>query len=61
LISAGCFTDSANYKRKAIMWLIHREQTVNCQILHERTSREFRLPELPRLSVDGYCPNTKAL
>jgi hypothetical protein len=41
------------------MWLIHREQTENCKILHGRTGREFRLPELPRLSVDGYCPDTK--
>jgi G:T-mismatch repair DNA endonuclease (very short patch repair protein) len=30
-----------------------------CKILHGRNGREYRLPELPRLSVDGYCPETK--
>jgi G:T-mismatch repair DNA endonuclease (very short patch repair protein) len=41
------------------MWLIYKEQTDNCKILHGRNGREYRLPELPRLSVDGYCPESK--
>ena len=26
--------------------------------MHCRKGREYRLPELPRLNVDGYCPET---
>jgi hypothetical protein len=29
------------------------------QDIHGRSGREFRLPKLPRLSVDGYNPDTK--
>ena len=41
------------------MWLIYREQLDNCKIIHARNGREFRLPELPHLSVDGYCVQTR--
>jgi G:T-mismatch repair DNA endonuclease (very short patch repair protein) len=37
------------------MWLMHMEQTDGVEIIH---GREYRLPELPRLSVYGYCPET---
>jgi hypothetical protein len=26
------------------------------KILHATNGREYRLPELPHLSVDGFCP-----
>ena len=29
-----------------------------CRISHGRSGREFRLPELPTLIVDGYCNET---
>jgi len=32
-----------------------------CTIMHARNGREFRLPELPRYSVDGYCAETKTV
>jgi G:T-mismatch repair DNA endonuclease (very short patch repair protein) len=56
LIPIGGYTGNMNYSKKAIMWLICREQTDNCKILH---GREYRLPEVLHLRVDGYCPETK--
>jgi hypothetical protein len=35
------------------MWLLHMENA--------RNIREFRLPELPRYSVDGYYAETKTV
>ena len=29
------------------------------KILHVRNGREYRLPELPNMSVDGICPETR--
>jgi len=43
------------------MWILHMEQTDGCTIMHARNGREFRLPELPRYSVDGYCAETKTV
>ena len=43
------------------MWLVHRERTDGCTILHGRNGREYRLPELPHFSVDGFCPETKTV
>jgi len=34
------------------------EQTGGCQIHHARNGREYRPPELPHYSVDGYCRET---
>jgi hypothetical protein len=59
LIPKGGYGGNIYYSKKAIMWLIYKEQTDNCKIMHGRNGREYRLPELPRLSVDGYCPETK--
>jgi len=41
------------------MWLLHMEQTDGVKIKHARNGCEFRLPELPRFSLDGYCPETR--
>jgi G:T-mismatch repair DNA endonuclease (very short patch repair protein) len=43
------------------MWLLHKEQTDGSNIQHPRNGREFRLPELPHLNVDGYCTETKTV
>jgi len=37
------------------------EQTDGCRIMHARNGREYRLPELPKYSVDGYCPETNVV
>jgi len=43
------------------MWLLHMEEEDNCKILHIRKVREYRLPELPHYSVDGYCTETRTV
>ena len=34
--------------------MVHRERT-------DGNGREYRLPELPHLSVDGFCPQTRTV
>ena len=43
------------------MWLVYREKTDGRKILHGRNGRECRQPELPNLSVDGFCPETRTV
>ena len=43
------------------MWRLHMEQVDECQTQHGRNGREFRPPELPQYSVDGYCAETRTL
>jgi len=43
------------------MWLLHMEKTDGVQVRLCRKGHEYRLPELPRLSVDGYCPETNTV
>jgi len=43
------------------MWLVYTEQTDGCTILHARNGREFRPPELPNLSVDGFSAETRTV
>jgi G:T-mismatch repair DNA endonuclease (very short patch repair protein) len=61
LISTGGCTGNKNYNRKAMMWLVYREQTNGCRIRHARNGREYRLPELPNFSVDGFGAETKTV
>jgi len=37
------------------------EQMDGCRIMHARNGREYRPPEFPNYSVDGYCPDTKII
>jgi hypothetical protein len=59
LIPKGGYSGNVNNSKKAIMWLMYKKQTDSCNIFHGRNGGEYRLPKLPRLSVDGYCPETK--
>ena len=43
------------------MWLLHMEQADGCQIQHAGNGREYRPPELPHYSVDGYCAETRTV
>ena len=54
LIPTGGYSCNGNRNKKALMRLVHRERTKGCRISHGRIGREFRLPELPTISVDGY-------
>ena len=58
LIPTGWYTVNNKYSKKATMWLLHMEQTDGVRIMHARNKREYNLPELPRLSVDGYGHKT---
>jgi len=43
------------------MWLLHIEETEGLKIMHCRNGREYKPPELPRPSVDGYCLETNTV
>jgi len=61
LLPSGGYTANNRYSKKALMWLMHMEQTDGCHIQHARNGREFRPPELPHFSVDGYCAETRTV
>jgi hypothetical protein len=61
LIPTGGYSCNNNYSKKALMWLLHMEETDGCKIMHARNGREYRLPELPNFSVDGYCAETRTV
>jgi len=54
LIPPGGYSANRRYSKKALMWLLHMERTDWCHIQHARNGREFRPPELPHYSVEGY-------
>jgi len=49
------------YSKKAMMWLLQMEQEDEVKIMHGRNVREYKVPELHHLSVDGYCPEAKTI
>jgi len=61
LIPTGGYSCNNRYSKKALKWLLHMEETNEVQIVHCRKGHEYCLPELPPLSVDGYCPGTNTL
>jgi hypothetical protein len=61
LFPTGGYTSNNKYNKKTIMWLLHMEQTYGLTIKHARNGREYRLPELPHFSVDGYCVETNTI
>ena len=61
LIPTGGYTCNKSYSKKAMMWLLHMEETDGVKIMHGRNGREYKVPELPQFSVDGYCPETRTI
>ena len=61
VIPTGGYTGNVNYSKKAMMWLFYREQLDGCRIMHGRNGREYKLPALPRLCVDGFCKETNTV
>ena len=61
LIPNGGYSSNVNYSKKAPIWLVYREQLDGCQKMHDRIGREYRLPALPHLSVDGFCKVTNTV
>jgi len=45
LIPTGGYTCNNRYSKKALMWLLHMEETDGVQITHRRKGRGYRLPE----------------
>jgi len=43
------------------MWLLHMKEEDKWKILKARNGREYKLPELPHYSVDGYYAETRGL
>jgi len=58
LIPTGGYTYNKNYSKKAMMWLLHMEETDEVKIMH---GREYKEPELPQFSLNGYCPETRTI
>jgi len=61
LLPNGGFTCNNNYSKKALIWLLHMEQSDGVKIMHGRNGREYKVPELPRFSVDVYCSQTRTV
>jgi len=61
LIPTGGYTYNKNYSKKAMMWLLHMEETDGVKTMHGRNGCEYKVPELPHFSVDGYCPETRTI
>jgi len=61
LILPGGYSANRRYSKKALKWLLHMERTDGCHVQHARNGQEFRPPELPHYSVDGYCAETRTI
>jgi len=61
IIPTGGYTCNKNYSKKAMMLLLHTEETDGVKTMHGRNGREYKVPELPHFCVDGYCPETRKI
>ena len=61
LVPDGGYSCNNYYSKKALMWLLHMEQTDGYRIMHARNGRKYRPTEHPKYSVDEYCPETKTI
>ena len=43
------------------MWQLHMKETDGESLMHGRNVGEYKVPELPHFSVDGYCPETRTI
>ena len=55
------YTDGRMQSKKALMWLVHEQNTQGLRIRHGRNGKEYRLAELRNYSVDGFCEETKTV
>jgi len=61
LIPPGGYSANRRYSKKALMGLLHMEQADGCHIQHSRNGHEYRPPELPHYSVDGYSAEARTI
>jgi len=60
LIPMGGYGGNVNYSKKSLIWLFHIVKLVGeGKILPGRNGRDYRLPELSHINVDGFCPETR--
>jgi G:T-mismatch repair DNA endonuclease (very short patch repair protein) len=59
LIPKGGYRKADKQSRKALLWMRYLEMNYPIHIRHAGNGREYRLPELPNLKVDGFCEETK--
>jgi hypothetical protein len=59
LIPTGGYIGNVRYNKKALMWHVYREKMDGYEILGDRNGCESRLPQIPHLSVDGFCQDTR--
>ena len=61
IIPRGGYTDGRIQSKQAMMWLAYLQMTEGITIRHGHNGKEYRLPELPNYSVDGYCEKEKTV
>jgi len=61
LNATGGYMCNNKYSKKAMIWLMHMEQTNGVKIKHVRNGRVYRLPELPNFGADGYFPEENTI
>jgi G:T-mismatch repair DNA endonuclease (very short patch repair protein) len=57
LIPKGGYRRADKQSRKALLWMKYLETNYPFHIRYAGNGREYRLPELPNLKVDGFCEN----
>ena len=43
------------------MWLLYRKHTEGCNIRHDINGCDYRPPEIPNMSVGGFCAETRTV
>ena len=61
LIPTGGYTANVKYSKKVLTSLVYREKTEGLKILHGRNGREYKLPEMQNVIVDGFCSETRTV
>ena len=61
IIPRGGYTDGKVQSKQAMMWLAYVQITEGRRLRHGHNGKEYRLRELQRYSVDGYCEETKTV
>jgi hypothetical protein len=61
IIPTGGYSGNDRYSKKALICLVYRKKMNACKIMHSRNGLEYRLPKLPHLRVDKFCPETKVV
>ena len=61
IIHRGGYTNGRVQSKQTMMWLTYVQMSDGRRLRHGHNRKEYRLPELQRYSVDGYCEKTKTV